>query len=218
VSNTDSFIDEVTEEVRRDRLYGLMRRYGWIGILLVVLIVGGTAWREYSRAQAESRAQAFGDSIMTALDEAEPQARIAALGAVAAPGPEGQAILDLLIASEQGSAGEGAAAAERLGAVSGNTEVPAIYRQIAQFKALARSDSGMDAAARRAGFEALAVPGEPLNLLAQEQLALLEIEAGDTAAATERLRAIVADSAATTGLRRRAQQLIVALGGTLDEG
>ena len=66
MSDTDSFIDEVTEEVRRDRLYAMMKRYGWIAVLIVILIVGGTAYREFSRAQAETRAQAFGDAIMTA--------------------------------------------------------------------------------------------------------------------------------------------------------
>ena len=36
MSETDSFIDEVNEEVRRDRLYGALRRYGWIAILAVL--------------------------------------------------------------------------------------------------------------------------------------------------------------------------------------
>lgn len=45
MSDTDSFIEEVTEEVRRDRLFGLMRRYGWIAVLAVLLLVGGTAYR-----------------------------------------------------------------------------------------------------------------------------------------------------------------------------
>jgi hypothetical protein len=44
VSNPDSFIDEVTEEVRRDRLFGLFRKYGWIGLVVILGIVGGTAW------------------------------------------------------------------------------------------------------------------------------------------------------------------------------
>ena len=43
VSDTDSFIEEVTEEVRRDRLYKFLRKYAWVGILAVVTIVGGTA-------------------------------------------------------------------------------------------------------------------------------------------------------------------------------
>ena len=45
---TDSFIDEVTEEVRRDRLFALFRRFGWIALAIILIIVAGTAWREYS--------------------------------------------------------------------------------------------------------------------------------------------------------------------------
>ena len=33
---SDSFIDEVSEEVRRDSLYRLLRRYGWLLAALVV--------------------------------------------------------------------------------------------------------------------------------------------------------------------------------------
>ncbi len=42
MSNPDSFIEEVTEEVRRDKLYRLFRKYGWIGIVLVLGVVIGT--------------------------------------------------------------------------------------------------------------------------------------------------------------------------------
>lgn len=218
MSDTDSFIDEVTEEVKRDRLFGYIRRYGWIGALAVVLIVGGAGWREYRKAQDTAQAQAFGDAIMTALDVEDPASRITALETVKAHGAGGQALLDLLIAAEEGSAGDGAAAAKRLRGVSGNLEVPSIYRQIAQFKALARDDAGISVEERRSGLEELAVPGRPLNLLAQEQIALLDIETGDTDAAITRLTAIATDSTATSGLRRRAQQLIVALGGPVDAG
>ena len=40
MSDTDSFIDEVTEEVKRDRLFATMRKYGWIAVLIVLLLVG----------------------------------------------------------------------------------------------------------------------------------------------------------------------------------
>ena len=69
---------------------------------------------------------------------------------------------------------------------------------------------------RRIGFEALATAGNPLRLLAEEQLALIAVETGDTEAALTQLQAILADSEVTAGLRRRASQLIVALGGSLD--
>ncbi len=81
MSNPDSFIEEVTEEVRRDKLFAMFRKYGWIGGLLVVGIVGGAAWNEWQKSQAMARAEGFGDAMLEALDqggEAERQAAIAA--------------------------------------------------------------------------------------------------------------------------------------------
>lgn len=216
VSDTDSFIDEVTEEVKRDRLFALMRKYGWIAVLVVVLIVGGTAWREYRKAQVESAAQDLGDAVLSALEQ-DGAARIRALEVIEAGNPGAQAILTLLIAAEEGSAGDDAAAIARLEALAADQELTAIYRQIASYKALSRGAETMDPAARRAGLEALAVPGQPLRPLAEEQLALLDVESGDRAAALDRLERLVQDSEASAGLRRRASQLIVALGGTLPE-
>ncbi len=54
MSNNDSFIDEVTEEVRRDRLFGLYRKYGWIGLVLILGIVGGTAANEWLKSRDEA--------------------------------------------------------------------------------------------------------------------------------------------------------------------
>ena len=58
MSDTDSFIEEVSEEVRRDRLYKFLRKYAWVGILAVVTIVGGTAYLEFQKAQARTEAEA----------------------------------------------------------------------------------------------------------------------------------------------------------------
>ena len=45
-------------------------------------------------------------------------------------------------------------------------------------------------------------------------VALVDVEEGNTEAALERLNAVVADANASAGLRQRASQLIVSLGGT----
>ena len=60
MSNSDGFIEEVTEEVRKDRFYHLLRRYGWIGGVVVLLIVGGAAWSEYTKAKARAEAELKG--------------------------------------------------------------------------------------------------------------------------------------------------------------
>ena len=216
MSDTDSFIEEVTEEVRRDRLFALMRRYGWIAVVAVLLLVGGTAYREYTRAAETAKAQAFGDAILAALENDAAADRVGALDQIEAPTAEGAAVLDMLIAAEEALEGNGTAAAERLNATATDGDLPEIYRQIASFKALTRPESPLGADERRVAFEAMAVPGAPLRLLAEEQLALLDIEAGDTEAALTRLNALLSDSELTAGLRRRASQLIVALGGEIE--
>ena len=53
-----------------------------------------------------------------------------------------------------------------------------------------------------------------MRLLAEEQLALIDIETGEIAAAIAKLQSILQDAEATTGLQERATQVIVALGGT----
>ncbi len=100
VSNTDSFIDEVTEEVRREKLYGYLRRYGWIAVAAVLLLVGGAAFNEYRNAQERAAAEAAGDALLDALEETDPSARATAFESVTSEGPAG-AISALLEASAE---------------------------------------------------------------------------------------------------------------------
>lgn len=217
VSNPDSFIEEVTEEVRRDRLYATLRRYGWIGIAVVLLIVGGAAWNEWRNAQAIARAEALGDAILAATDADAASDRAEALAAIEAEGAGRDTVVPLLLAGERIAAGEPEAGAAALDRVATDGDIPAIYRQIASFKGLLARSGSASIDDRRAGFEALAAPGNALRLLAEEQLALIEVEAGNIEAALERLNAIVVDSEATAGLRQRGTSLIVALGGEPEE-
>jgi len=214
VSNTESFIEEVTEEVRRDRLYGYLRRYGWIAALLIVLIVAGAGFNEYRRAQAEAKAQALGDAMLAALAENDDAERATALGAIEAESPEGKAILAFLTAGIQAEAGNGEQAADIIASVADTADLPLIYRQVASFKSLIVQSDTLDVETRRAGFEALAVPGVSLRVFAEEQLALLDIQANNSNAAIERFRMIIEDAESTPGLQRRALQAIVALGGS----
>ncbi|WP_239025622.1 hypothetical protein [Roseicyclus persicicus] len=210
MSSTDSFIDEVTEEVRRDRLYALFRRWAWLVALLVVGIVGGAAWLEYSRAQERAAAEAFGDALIAALDTADPEARVAALEAVPAGSPEARILVALIAAGEVAQGGaEASAAAAALRAAAEAPDLPRRYRDLATLKAEMLAPS--EPAAARLILGALAEPGAPYAALAEEQLALVDIRSGDLEAGLDRLRALERSAAATPGLQQRASQLIVAL-------
>ncbi len=209
MSDSDSFINEVTEEVRREKLYGYLRRYGWIGVAAVLLLVGGAAWNEYRTAQDRNAAQATGDALLAALEENDPATRATAMEQVEGEGAAAAVTL-LLRAATQQEAGDIAASAETLNMVVTNPDLPEMYRDLAAFKAAMLPTD--DAAARRANLEALSQPGQPFRLLALEQIAYMSLDAGDTDGAVALMRQIEEDAAVTLGLRERVQTLMVALG------
>ncbi len=218
MSNTDSFIDEVNDEVRRDRFYFMLRRYGWIAIVAVLFLVGGAAWNEYQKATARAKAEALGDAMFAALEVEDKASRAASLQAIEAASPRSAVLLGFLTAAEQAEAGDSALAIETLNTLAVNPEVPAIYREIAQFKAIGLQGTDTPANERRLALEALSQPGNALRLLAQEQLALIDIEENLPQAAIDRYQSILLDAEVTTDLQQRALQVIVALGGDPDMG
>ena len=211
MSESESFIQEVSEEVRRDRLFGLFRKYSWIGIAIVVLLVGGAAYNEWSKAQARKTAQAHGDAILAALEANDSAARQTALQGITDAGRT-QAMVNLLTAAAALESDDRADAVAALGAIADDPDQPAIYRDLARLKQIIITAGDTPPADRIAALQPLTSPGAAFRVLAEEQIALAEIEKGDTDAALTRLRALMDDTETTAGLRRRVSQLIVALG------
>jgi hypothetical protein len=214
VSNPDSFIEEVTEEVRRDRLFAAFRKYGWIGGLVVLGIVGGAAWNEWQKNQAAARAQGFGDAMLEALDTGGAVERREAMAAVPADGNQ-IAIRTLMLASDP--ADDKAAALAALDALIADAAQPEIYRDMAQLRRVMVAGADMPLTDRRTALEGISAPGRAFRTLAAEQLAYLLIEEGKKDEAIAALSALMQDQEAPQGLRGRAGQVIVALGGKLPE-
>ncbi|GAB4261419.1 MAG: hypothetical protein Kow0013_05940 [Pararhodobacter sp.] len=214
MSDTDSFIDEVNEELKRDRLFATMRKLAPYALAGVLILVGGAAWNEWSKAKETAAAQAFGDSILAAIENEDPEAQRAALGAIAADGDR-QGILDLLRAANELVAEDRGAAIALLAGVEANTALPASYRQIAALKRVIIGGALIPAGEREAVLAGLAAAGQPFRPLALEQLALLALETGDRDAALSRAQSLLQEPDVTDALRRRVAQLIVVLGGDL---
>jgi hypothetical protein len=214
LSNPDSFIDEVTEEVRRDRLFRLFRKYGWIGVVIILGLVGGTAWTEWSKSRDAARAQAFGDGVIDALDQGAPQERREALAAVPTDAQQA-ALLKLILASDPDE--DKAATLAALDAVVADTSLAPTYRDLAALRRVLVAGDSLPLADRRAALQDIAGPGRPYRVLSEEQLAYLLIEEGKTDEAISALIALVQDQEASGALRARAGQVVTALGGTLPE-
>ena len=211
MSNPDSFIEEVTEEVRRDRLYRVFRKYAWVGVLVVVGVVGGTAANEWMKSQAASKAQAFGDAVLGALDQDSPSARRDGLAAIAATDHQAE-LLALLLSSDPAEDRAGALAA--LDKVIADPAMNPVYHDLAVLRRAILAGTDTPLAERRSALQAISAPGRPYRVLAQEQLAYLMMEEGQAEAAIAALRALTVDQEASVGLRSRAAQVITTLGGT----
>lgn len=214
MSNEDSFINEVTEEVRQDQLFRTLKKYGWIGIVVVVVLVGGASWSEFSKARSEAAAAKLGDAVLSALETDDSAEAAILLANVESQGAVG-AIIALLESAELEDSGDLSAASAVLDQVATDADMPQVYRDIALFKSLLL-DVDADGSSRKSGFSALTEPGNPMRLLATEQMAMIDAESGDTEAALGQFAMILEDSEATRGLRRRARGMIVALGGDIE--
>ena len=205
MSNTDSFIDEVTEEVRRDRLFGYFRRYGWIPAVVIVALVGGTAYNEWSKTQVAQVAQARGDALLDALELEDEAERAAAFSALAREDE------DALVAKFLAAGVETEQAVDLLRSVADDGRQPQYIRDLARLK-MASTEGLLTLDEAAAILAELSEPGGVYRNVATELLVAVELQRGDTAAALALLQAHVQDAEASSEQIQRMGELIEALG------
>lgn len=214
-NQSDRFIDEVTEELRRDRMYANFRRYGWIGIAVILALVGGAAWMEFQKSRERANAQAFGDAVLMAEASGD---RVAALAQVDTAGsPRRAALTGLLSAGVQADMGDHAAAAAQLEQVAtGLGQNDPALRDLARLKLVLVQGETMDPATRDALLADLARPGSPFELLALEQQAVALVGADRNEDAAVLIRQILQKDGLSETLRRRLSEMMIALGADPD--
>ena len=211
MSDTDSFIDEVTEEVRRDRLFGYFRRYGWIPAVIILALVGGTAYSEWSKSVVAQAAQVRGDALLDALDVQGKPESISALSSIVAQ-EDGDVVASFLLAGLDQSL-----ASELLTAIAENMEQPKYIRDLALLKLAAT----LDAASKDEAVSILtdlSAPGGVYRNAAMEILVALELQRGNRDVALLLLQSHVQDAGTTQAQVQRMGELIVALGAIPDLG
>lgn len=209
-NQNDSFIDEVTDELRRDKLFGFFRRYGWIAILIILGIVGGAIWREWSLSHERQEAQAWGDAILAAQASGDP----AALTKVDPDGSSGRrALATLLAAGQWAESGGTDAAVEALRTLAGDNESDGVLKELAQLKLVMLTGSSMDAAEKDEILTRLSRAGAPFELLGLEQKAVALLEAGREEDAVTLIRQIQKKEGQSAALRQRLSDMMIVLTG-----
>ena len=211
MSDTDSFIDEVTEEVRRDRLFGYFRRYGWIPAVIILALVGGTAYSEWSKSVVAQAAQVRGDALLDALDVQGKPESISALSSIVAQ-EDGDVVASFLVAGLDQSL-----ASELLTAIAENMDQPKYIRDLALLKLAATLDATSKDEAVSILTD-LSAPGGVYRNAAMEILVALELQRGNRDVALLLLQSHVQDAGTTQAQVQRMGELIVALGAIPDLG
>ena len=178
-------------------------------------LVGGASYNEWRKASERNAAQAFGDKILAGIDANDQGASLLAIE-TATPGQA--ALVGHMAAADALSSGNPATGLEALDALRNNSEIEPVYRDLAAFKAALALPEDTSDDDRIAAFDALSAPGAPFRTLAQEQKALILISQGKQDEALNILRALIDEAGLTPGLQRRAAELIVSLGGALEDG
>lgn len=208
-NQNDNFIDEVFDDLRRERLFRLFRRWGWVAVLVILGIVAGVVWREYSQARAEAQARAWGDAVLAAEELGDP----AAILAVDPQGAESRRVLAaMLAASAWGEAGDRDAASDALRDVAGDAAAGTVLHDLAELKLVMLGGDAMDPARRDEILSRLSRPGAPFELLALEQKAVALIGAGRPDDAVTLIRQIQEKAGLTEPLRQRLSEMMIALG------
>lgn len=211
MSETDSFIAEVTEDVRRDRLFGLFRRFGWIPAALIVIIVSGTAYNEWSKSKADKLAQVRGDALLAAMDTVDEVARASALNEIASQGSEN------IVAQMLAAGGKDENSINFLNAVIINTDLPEYIRDLAKLK-LTMIPGAQTKEQKLKTLDILSQPGGIYRNAAVEILVAFELELGNPNKAIEFLKSHIQDAEASRAQVQRMAELLVALGSEPDLG
>jgi hypothetical protein len=207
----DSFIREVNEELRQDRVNAAARRYGPFVIGLAVLVVLATAAYVGYDYWSQGKANKSGDAFSQALELANQGEQDKALAAFQDLEQNGYGAYPVLArmraATVLADKGDFEGAVKSFDEVAADGSVPDSIRDIARLRAgLILVDHGTyeDVAKR---VETLTGDENAMRNSAREALGLAAWKAGKTGDAMDLFQQIVADQAAPQGVRQRAQMM-----------
>lgn len=207
---TDIF-NEIENDIRRDRLDRLWRRFGPAIIVVAVLFVAAIAgWRLYDWYQQE-QAQDLGDRFQQALTlsrDGKTAEAEAAMQAIATDASAGYEVLARFAAAGELAAKDSAVAAQRYDALAADNSIEPGLRDLARIRAallLVDTAPLADIASR---IEPLAAPDNPWRHAAREIMALSALRADDGQQAQRWAQELVTDQQAPQGSRARGQILL----------
>ena len=208
---------EVDEDLRRDRMEGLFKRYGGIALAGALALVAGTggytAWRNWKQTQSQQETAALVAAISQSGQGAEKG--VEALAAFAGKADPGMAALAQLNAAallaREGITAEAVSVYEK---IAGNSGVNAVYRDLATLLSVMHQLSSGDPGQLQARLQPLSADSSPWRFSAREMSAVLAARTGDKEKARTLFQQLADDAQAPAGVRSRAADLATLYGKT----
>lgn len=216
MSDSDSFIQEVTEEVRRDKMFAAWKKYGpWV-IAAIVLVIAGTAGRAWWLNSQMEAMREQGGAYLAAQRIEDIGGSAEAFDKLAAEGEGNYAALAGLRA---GAAFAQAADVDRAvaeyEAVAAMPEIDPRLKSLAELRVVMVQADKMDPDEMLERLGPQTVPDALWRPLALEFQANAYLRKGDREAAIAALNDLIEDSRSPVGAKARAEEMIAALGGVV---
>ncbi len=218
-TDNEAFLREVDENLRRDQMVGLARRWGKIvGAVVVVglaLLAAFLWWRnhraEAAGAEAEQLAAVLDDSQVGKATPADPR-----LAALADSSHDGYKALSALTAASLAVHTNPADAAKRFDAIANDASQPQAIRDLATIRATTMQFDTLAPAQVVDRLKPLTVPGGPWFGSAGELTAAAYLKMNRRDSAAPLLVSIAQDTSVPPTIRGRAASMAAALGKTVN--
>jgi len=214
-TENEAFLREVDENLRRDQMTGLARKWGTAGAMVIGLFLMGLAAFLWWRSHKAEQAGKDGEQFVQVLGAAE-------VGGVAAGDPrltalsnsprDGYRALAKLTQASLTTKDDAAAGAKAYQAIAGDTAMPQPIRDLATVRAVSLQFDSLPPADVVAKLKPLAVATNPWFGTAAELTAMAYLKMNRKDLAGPLFGAIARDSNAPVGLRSRAAGMATALG------
>lgn len=211
----ESFLREVDEELRRDQLANLWRRYGrWflisIGAFLIAL-AGFLYWAEQRKEALNQQSDRLARAVEL-LNTGDTEKALPELQALAGEGSDGvKALARLAEASQFVRANDTQKAISAYEAVAGDSSLAEPFRQFASFRAVQLQYDALTPEQAIEKLKPLAQDGTPWFGPAGELLAVAYLDSGQPQLARALFEAIAGNAEVPPSVRARASQMMTML-------
>ena len=214
--DADTFLKEVDEELRKERLNQFVARHGWWIFAAIVLVLGAIGgfiwWQGRQQAQAGEQGQALLD-VLTSIEAGNRAAAAPKIAELAASEVEGYRVAALFArASTQVEAGQAQAAIATLRSIAEDQELAEPYRQAALVRQTALEYDRLQPQVVIRRLSPLARPGLPFFGTAGEMIGIAHLKMRRPDLAGPIFQRIGRDETVPPSIRTRAIQMAGSLG------